>query len=125
MVLRWAFLMLVVGSFFSVAQAGEIRYDKGNRRDPFLPLIGPNAFRGAEGAGKDAFSLQGIVHDPKKESYAVIDGEIYREGETIDGAKIIKVLADRIILHQESNEIVLWLREEILGEKQTENSSGD
>ena len=101
-----------------MAEAKEIRYDKGNRRDPFVPLIGPHAFRGAAGVGKEAFPLEGVVYDPKRGSYAVIGGEIYREGESINGAKLIKVFQDRVILLQESSEIVIWLREEIFEPEQ-------
>ena len=105
--------------FFPVAAVGEIRYDKGSRRDPFEPLLGPHAFQGARGLGKAAFPVEGIIFDPQEGSYAVIGGEIYREGESVNGAKLIKILPDRVILLQESEQLVIWLREEILeaGEK--------
>ena len=50
----------------------------------------------------------------QKGSYAVIGGTIYREGESIDGAKLVKVLPDRIVLLQETEEEVIWLREEVV-----------
>ena len=106
--------LVLVCLIFSVAEAKEIRYDRANRRDPFEPLIGPHAFRGIAGVGKETFLLEGLVYDPKKGSYAVIGGEIYREGESIEGARLIKVFPDRVILLQESNETVIWLRDEIL-----------
>lgn len=106
--------LILTAFIFSVAEAKEIRYDKGTRRDPFEPLIGPHAPLGSGGVKKEMFPLEGVVYDPLKGSYAVIGGEIYREGESPEGAKLIKVLPDRIILLQESNEIVIWLREEIL-----------
>ena len=99
--------------FFSVAQAGEIRYDRANRRDPFQPLVGPHALQGG-GTGKDAFPVEGIVFDPPKGSYVLIGGEIYREGDTVNNAQVIKIVPDRVILNQESEEVVIWLREEIL-----------
>jgi len=122
---RGLFFCLVLSCLiFSVAGAKEIRYDKGNRREPFDPLIGPHAFRGSFEGGREAFPLQGIVYDPKEGSYVVIGGEIYREGESVNGARLIKVFPDRAILSQESNEIVIWLREEILepGQKKPEKS---
>lgn len=110
--------------FFSIAYAGEIRYDKANRQDPFQPLMGPHALRG-EWDGKDAFPVEGIVFDPQEGSYAVIGGEIYREGDSVNEAQLIKILPDRVILNQQSKEIVIWLREEILkpGNKLKENDS--
>ena len=110
--------MVFLGCIFSLAQAEEIRYDKRNRRDPFQPLIGLHAVRGGAGQGKEASALEGIVYDPKKGSYAVIGGAIYREGESTDGAKLVKVLPDRIVLLQDSDEVVVWLREEILDANQ-------
>lgn len=99
---------------FSLAHADEIRYDRANKRDPFAPLVGPHASRIAGGIAREAFRLEGVVFDPKKGSYAIIDGAIYGEGEAIDGAKLVKILPDRIVVLQESNEVVIWLREEIL-----------
>ncbi len=96
---------------FSVAEAGEIRYDTANRRDPFRPLVGPHALR-KEG-GKNSFAIEGIVFDQKKGSYAVIGGEIFREGDSINEAQLIKIFPDRVIVNQQSEEIVIWLREEI------------
>ena len=112
--LRKFFLGLVLVSFiFSVAEAEEIRYDKGARRDPFQPLIGPDALR-AKDFKKEALPLEGVVYDAEKGSYAVVDGEIYQEGESIGGAKLIKIFPDRVVLLQETEEVVIWLREEIL-----------
>ena len=111
-ILAWTVGFL--GLIFSLAQAGEIRYDKSNRRDPFQPLIGPHAFHGGGDRGKEGFPLEGIVFDPKKGSYAVIGGAIYREGESVEESKLVKVLPDRVVLLQESDEVVIWLREEIL-----------
>lgn len=110
--------------FFSIAHAEEIRYDRANRRDPFQPLVGPHALRG-EGTGKDAFPVEGVVFDPPGGSYAVIGGEIYREGDTVKDAQLIKIMRDRVILNQHSEEIVIWLREEILepAHKQKKNDS--
>ena len=117
-----AFLGLFI---FSVAEAEEIRYDDGHRRDPFQPLIGPHALRRGAGLGKGEFSIEGIVFDPKKGSYAVIGGTIYREGESMDGAQLIKILPDRVIFHQQSEDVVIWLREEILepGQKKAKENA--
>lgn len=96
----------------SIAEAGEIRYDSADRRDPFRPLAGPHALQ--KGGGKDGFAIEGIVFDQKKGSYAVVGGEIYREGDSLKGAQLIKILPDRIIINQQSEEITIWLREEIV-----------
>ena len=111
----WGWTALFSILIFSLAQADEIRYDTRNRRDPFQPLVGPHALRGGMGQTNEASPLEGIVFDPQQGSYAVIGGAYYQEGESIDGAKLVKVLPDRIVLLQDSEEIEIWLREEILG----------
>lgn len=109
----------VMVSFFSVAAAQEIRYHSADRRDPFIPLVGANWVGRAAGVNPDDLAVDGVVYDPGGDSYALVGGEIYREGESLDGAKIVRILADRVIFLQESKETVVWLREEIVEEEQT------
>lgn len=92
---------------FSVAEGIEIRYDKADRRDPFAPQTGVT-----DTAGTGELSVEGIVFDPKGSSYALIRDQIVREGESVGGAQVIKILPDRVIFSQESQEVVVWLREE-------------
>lgn len=110
-------ILLVSYAFFSVAGAEEIRYDRADRRDPFAPLVGPYALEGKI-LGEGGISIEGIIFDPKAGSYALVGGQIYREGESVEGAKLVHIFPDRVILLQESEEIVIWLREEILQEGQ-------
>ncbi len=107
-------LLIGHGIIFSLAHAEEIRYDRADKRDPFASLVGPHASRVAGGIAREAFQLEGVVFDPKKGSYAIIDGTIYREGESIDGGQLVKILPDRVVVLQESNKVIIWLREEIL-----------
>lgn len=112
---RFVLFFAVTILFFSIADAAEIGYDKANRRDPFVPLKG-----GIEMGGSGEWAIEGIVYDPGGGSYAVIRGEIYREGEEIEGSKIVRIFPDRVILLQESREVTAWLREEIVTKKEGE-----
>ena len=106
-------------TIFSVAVADEIRYDTAGRRDPFVPLVGPNAFQANERVGADELVVEGVVYDPKGGSYAIVASEIFREGESVGGVKVVKILPDRVVFLQETKEIVVWLREEVV--RRTEN----
>ena len=112
---RMALFFCTTFLFFSIADAEEIRYDKAHRRDPFIPLKG-----GIEVGGAGEWAIEGIVYDPKGGSYAVIHGEIYREGDEIEGSKVVRIFPDRVILLQESQEVVAWLREEVIAKKEGE-----
>lgn len=90
-----------------------LQYVQGDRRDPFLPLIGP------DGEVKFSFNasdilIEGIVFDPNSESMALINGEFYKEGQSVGNANIISIFPDRVLLEQDSEEQVIWLREEII-----------
>lgn len=115
--------LVFFGSIFSLVWAEEIRYDSGNRRDPFQPLVGPGALTAALGPASGGIEIEGIVYDPKGGSYAVISGEIYREGESLNGIKLVQILSDRVVFLQEGEEVVIWLREEILQESRREGGA--
>lgn len=108
-------LGLIAGcTIFSIAEGKEIRYDKGKRRDPFQPILGGETHF----TGKEGLIIEGIVFDPRGSSYALIGGQIFREGESWENAKLIKIFPDRVILLQDNEEVVIWLREEVLQGKQ-------
>ena len=113
--IKFLVLLGALGLFFSLAFAEEIRYDNPEIRDPFVPLKNPQA-EGDAGL-QDALAVEGIVYDPRAGSYAVIGGEIYKEGEEFQGTKIVRIMPDRVVFYQENEEVVSWLREEGVNEK--------
>lgn len=68
-------------------------------RDPFFA---GQASRGA------ALGLQGIVMDPLS-PFAIINGEVIKEGETIGGATVVLIQKTKVILKKGKEEIVLEL----------------
>ena len=110
------FFVVIFSLIFPIALAKEIRYDSAGRRDPFVPLTGFEAF--SEGHG-DSLSVEGIIYDPNGSSYAVIGGEAYKEGQEIEGVKLIRIFPDRVIFLQDNQEVVNWLREEIVQEEKS------
>lgn len=113
------FLVVAVACalFFSVARAEEIRYDKGKYRDPFIASNAEGSY--AQGFG-EGVPVEGIIYDPEKGSYALIGGEIYREGESVGGTQLVKIFPDRVVLLQNSEELVIWIHEENLEESKQE-----
>lgn len=98
--------------FFPVVFAEEIRYDSGGRRDPFIPLIGEGGTL-KKGLDPTGLIVEGIIIDPKEGSMALINGELYKEGDHVQNANLIRIFHDRVILAQEDEEKTLWIREEI------------
>lgn len=111
-----------IALIFSVALAEEFRYDKGVRRDPFISLIGTD--KSLEEGHATKGGIEGIVFDPKGGSYVVIGGEIYREGESVGEEKILRIGGDRVVFMQDNEETVIWLREEIVQERNGSDIKG-
>ena len=104
-------ILLATGLFIPGLHADEIPYDSGNRRDPFIPLVGEG------GVVVHAFNptdlkVQGIIYDPQHGSLVLINGDFYKQGEKVQNATIANIFKDRVILAQDDLQKTLWLNEE-------------
>ncbi len=52
------------------------------------------------------FTLSGIVFSPK-DSYCLLNNKIAKVGDTISGAKLVRISADQVVLDYQGQEIVL------------------
>ncbi|MBI4358767.1 MAG: hypothetical protein HY584_05645 [Candidatus Omnitrophica bacterium] len=98
---------------FSLAFAEEFRYDT-QGRDPFLSPM-QNLSGGEWSRGE--LKLEGIILDRKGKSFAIVNGEIVQEGQTLEGFQLTKVEKNRVFLEkdQESFEIILHEDNELRG----------
>lgn len=90
----------------------ELTYHTGDRRDPFVPLVGPDGIMMLKGKTSD-FVVEGIIFDPREGSLALINGEMYKPGDSVNEAVIIQIFKDRVLLSIEDEEKIIWLREEL------------
>jgi hypothetical protein len=124
--MRGARIFLIFTAFFAITAsvlAQEVRYDRGERRDPFIPLIGPEGFVDARKFDTSDLNIEGIIHDPKGESLVLINGEFYKEGDDVKGANVISIFQDRIILGQSDEQKTIWIREEIVSGEEVKNAA--
>lgn len=80
------------------ASLAEAKYQAKGKRDPFVPLLTPEGQRihppGLDeevAAGISGLVLQGIVFDEKAECYAIINGQVLRPHDRIEGMEILKI----------------------------------
>lgn len=97
------FLFILINSIFCFAQSQKLNYNDANERDPFIPLIDEranlrNSFKKpSEGTSAPNVTLMGISKVGNS-YYAIIDGELVKEGQIFNELKIEKIYADRVIV---------------------------
>lgn len=106
-------ISLTLSYLAQTVHAEDISYSSGDRRDPFMPLIGPDGAVKV-GRAKSDLIIEGIIFDPKEGSLVLISNNFYKEGDQVQNANIISIFKDRIVLAENDEEKVLWLREEIV-----------
>ena len=92
-----------------VFSADEIRYDRGGRRDPFVPLVSPGGMV-LKAFDPTDLKVEGIIFDPSKESLAVINGKVVKEGEALGSYKVAKIQKNSVMLSKEEESFTLRLK---------------
>lgn len=78
-------------------------------RDPFLTSMSETEQLSTAGGNYfSGVSLTGILWDPK-EPTAIIDGQVYKIGDVIDGKTITKITNDKVILEADGIEYLLMM----------------
>lgn len=101
------FVLCFLLSHFSIAFAQEFRYDSHGRRDPFLP---PG--QGGESGSVGGVRLEGILLDPRGGSLAIVNGQMVREGETVNGLVLKRLGENRAFFEREGEELEVVLNED-------------
>jgi hypothetical protein len=102
-----AMLLVLVTSAFA---ASEVGYDRGSRRDPFMPLKA-EVFAPASNVSTSV-KLEGIIYDPGGQSMAMLNGKAYQMGEAVGDAKVVKISKDHVVISEGGEDKTLWIREE-------------
>ena len=110
---KWMFLFLIIWllspGYFSLAIEVDFRCDSHGRRDPFISI--ESAWKGGV-SGQGDFTLEGVILDPKGESFAIVNSEIVKEGDQFEGFQLVKVEANRAVFRQDGEDFEVLLRQD-------------
>ncbi len=60
-------------------------------------------------------NIEGIIYDPKGNgSLVLVNGEFYKEGQSVNNSTVMSILKDRVVFRQDAEEKILWLRDEVV-----------
>lgn len=88
-------ICLIAQSFFSIAIAGEFRYDSHGKRDPFLIASKARTIVAEDDGYMTHLKLEGVVVDPKGNSIAIVNGEMLKEGDQIGESIVVKRISNQ------------------------------
>lgn len=89
---------------FEIPATRPFIYDSQGKRDPLVPLAGLE-----EGPKLAWLSLEGIFWDPAS-PMAIINDKIVGEGDKIEGAEVVEIKEDRVILRYGEEQSILRLK---------------
>lgn len=108
----WGLRVFVIGILlfssllsFSLAQE-EYTYDSKGRRDPFIALVTPDGVLltlDKEDVKTD-LAVEGIIYDKQGSSYAIVNSEVARVGDsTASGYQVLKIEDKKVIFIKEGS----------------------
>jgi len=91
-------------------------YDSQGKPDPFIPWVTADGrlqlLASQEKKGESELNLEGIIFDKYGLSYAVVNGEVVKIGDTIDGYQVLKIEEKRVIFIKEGELKEIEMKEE-------------
>lgn len=89
-------------------------YDSKGKRDPFITLVTPDGrlLKLDEVQGVAALLLEGIIYDKNGMSYAIVNGEVVRVGDKVEGHQVLKIEEKKIIFIKDGQMVALELKKE-------------
>jgi type II secretory pathway component PulC len=95
-----------LASFFSVALAADFRYDSHEKRDPFFSSRDARPMN-EQAAKRLDIHLEGIVFDSEGEPVAIVNDEIYHEGDHLAQYVITRIREDGVYFESEDEEFMV------------------
>jgi len=97
------------------AQEGFVYNDHG-KPDPFIPWVTADGrlqvLVAQERKNDDELKIEGIIYDTRALSFAIINGEVVKVGDRIQGYQVLKIEENKVIVIKEGQPKEILLPEE-------------
>lgn len=107
-------VILFLISVISIFAQDEFVYDAKGKRDPFIPLVTPDGrlLKFQEQSTTSGLLLEGIIYDKQGVSYAIVNAEVVKIGDTISGYQVLKIENNKVIFIKDGEPTEVELKEE-------------
>jgi hypothetical protein len=107
MVLFLIFLLLLeIPVLLGSGVGTEFSYNSKGKRDPFIPWKQSGGDLALDRSPAD-FNIEGIIFDPVRGSFAVVNGAVVKEGAEVNGYKVVKIDRNGLVLSRKDQSIRL------------------
>lgn len=103
-----AILLYVYVSDFSLVFGNDFSYDSHGKKDPFMSPASDQGSNAQFFYGE--LKLEGIVVDNKGQSYAIVNGEVVREGQKFQGFLLKEITAQDATFQRDEEVFKVQLR---------------
>lgn len=88
-------------------------YDSKGKRDPFVSLVSLEGYLINSEPYSDSaeINVEGIIYDPKGNSFAIINTEVLRVGDKIGAFEVLSIEKNKVILLKNTEKFEIKLRE--------------
>ncbi|HNX82130.1 MAG TPA: hypothetical protein PKL77_08310 [Candidatus Omnitrophota bacterium] len=104
----------VIMPLAALAASDDGMYDAKGKRNPFIPLVTPDGrlmnIQDEEAAS--AVNLEGIIFDKKGLSYAIVNGEVVKVGNTVGEYQVLKIEEKKVTFIKEGQPLEIELKKE-------------
>ena len=87
----------------------DIRYQAGDRRDPFIPINQTPVVTAESVLVAAGIQIEGIIYEARGNSMVVIHGETYKVGDTVENQQIIAIHSSSIVVMVQGSEREYWI----------------
>lgn len=110
------------GGTFTIGYAQDrFIYSAKGKRNPFIPLVTSDGrlLKLEPQEGQINLTLEGIIYDKIGTSYAIVNSQILKVGDTIDEYRLLKIEEERVVFMKDGQPIEIELdSQEVKDEEQ-------
>jgi len=107
-------ILLITGLGLAVEDTAAYKYNSQGRRDPFIPIVTTDGrlIKVQPEGGVTGLALEGIILDENGVSYAMINGDVVKIGDDVNGFEVLKIEDNKVILIKDGEPLEIELNKE-------------